>query len=284
MSDPLEEAVRIRRDGERGALCTVVRVSGSAPAREAMRMVVRGDGSQVGTIGGGHFEEECRRAALETMRDETCRTLSFSLDAKDDEFEPGLVCGGDLEVFVEPLTVPRLLVLGAGHLGRAIARVAAPAGFRVTVADDRREHARLERLPGAAEAIAAPWDEAFGRLAVDDTSSIVIVTRSWDLDERCLRWALGTPARYVGMLGSSRKIERVRASLCAAGVPESAFERLHAPVGLDLGARTHEEIAIAVVAELIAVRRTGASPRPAGTVRAQTKAASRPSGAKAGKA
>ncbi|HEU4394900.1 MAG TPA: XdhC/CoxI family protein [Planctomycetota bacterium] len=283
MSDPLEEAVRIRRAGERGALCTVVRVSGSAPAREAMRMVVRADGSQVGTIGGGHFEEECRRAALETMRDENCRTLSFSLDPAD-EMEPGLVCGGDLEVFVEPLGVPRLVVLGAGHLGRAIARVAAPAGFRVTVADDRREHARLERLPGAAEAIAAPWDEAFGRLATDETSSIVIVTRSWDLDERCLRWALGTSARYVGMLGSSRKVEKVREHLLRDGVPPGAFDRLHAPVGLELGARTHEEIAVAVVAELIAVRRTGASPRPAGPSRGSARSRERASRPKAGKA
>ena len=283
MSDPLEEAVRIRRAGERGALCTVVKVSGSTPAREAMRMVVRADGTQEGTIGGGRFEEECRRAALESMRDEKCRTMSFTLK-DDDEFEPGLICGGDLEVFVEPLTVPRLLVLGAGHLGRAIARVAAPAGFRVTVADDRRDHARLDRLPGAAEAISAPWEEAFGRMDADDGTAIVIVTRSCAIDERCLRWALGTPARYVGMLGSSRKVARVRESLTAAGVPASAFERLHAPVGLDLGARTHEEIAVAVVAELIAVRRTGASPRPAGAARSSSKPASRPSGAKAGKA
>ena len=279
MTDPLEEAVRIRRAGERGALCTVVRVSGSTPAREAMRMVVRADGSPSGTIGGGHFEEKVRLAALETMRDEKCRTLVFTLK-EDDEFEPRLVCGGDLEVFVEPLTVPRLLVLGAGHLGRAVARVAAPAGFRVSVVDDRREHARLERLPGAAEAIAAPWDEAFGRLEADDGTSIVIVTRSCAIDERCLRWALGTPARYVGMLGSSRKIARVREHLVAEGVPEKSFSRLHAPVGLDLGARTHEEIAIAVVAELIAVRRTGASPRPAGPARDSAKSA----GAKAGKA
>ena len=119
-----------------------------------------------------------------------------------------------------------------------------------------------------------------GRLEADDGTSIVIVTRSCAIDERCLRWALGTPARYVGMLGSSRKVARVREHLVAEGVPEKSFSRLHAPVGLDLGARTHEEIAIAVVAELIAVRRTGASPRPAGPARDSAKSA----GAKAGKA
>ncbi|MCK6480698.1 MAG: XdhC/CoxI family protein [Planctomycetes bacterium] len=277
MRDPLEEAVLLRRRGGRGALCTVTRVAGSAPAREAMRMTVRADGSAVGTVGGGRFEEEVRLAALRTMADETCRTLAFEL-TEDDEAEPGLVCGGTLEVFVEPLTVPRLVVLGAGHLGRALARVAAPAGFRVTVVDDRPTHATTERFPSAAEVVALPWEEALPSLAADDLTFVVIVTRTCAMDERCLRWALSTPARYVGMIGSTRKVAKARERLLREGVPAEAFERLHAPVGLDLGARTHEEIALAVAAELVAVRRTGASPRPAGSARLAAKAA------KAGKA
>ena len=274
MRDPLEEAVNIRRRGERGALCTVTRVSGSAPGREAMRMAVRGDGSSVGTVGGGSFEEEVRRAALLAMLDEKCRTLTFEL-TEDDEAEPGLVCGGTLEVFVEPLTVPRLVVLGAGHLGQAVARVAGPAGFRVTVADDRASHATRDRFPGAAEVLALPWERAFGEVPADDATYVVIVTRSCAIDERCLAWALGTPARYVGMIGSARKVGKARERLAARGVPEAAFERLHAPVGLDLGARTHEEIAVAVVAELVAVRRCGASPRPPGSARLAKAAAAR---------
>lgn len=266
MRDPLEVAVDLRRRGERGSLCTVTRVSGSAPAREAMRMAVRADGTFVGTVGGGSFEEEVRRAALLTMDDEKCRTLVFEL-TEDDEAEPGLVCGGTLEVFVEPLTVPRLAVLGAGHLGRAVARVAAGAGFRVTVADDRPTHATRERFPGAAEVLALPWEEAFEVLPADGNTFVVIVTRSCALDEKCLAWALRTRARYVGMIGSSRKIGKARERLADRGVPAEEFERLHAPVGLDVGARTHEEIAVAVVAELIAVRRTGSSPRPAGSAR-----------------
>ncbi len=266
MRDPLEEAVNLRRRGEKSALCTVVRVSGSTPGREAMRMAVRADGTFVGTVGGGRFEEDVRRAALLTMDDEKCRSLVFEL-TEDDEAEPGLVCGGTLEVFVEPLTVPRLAVLGAGHLGQAVARAAAPAGFRVTVADDRASHATRDRFPGAAEVLALPWEEAFEVLPADGTAYVVIVTRSCALDERCLEWALRSGARYVGMIGSSRKIVRARERLEARGVPASAFERLHAPVGLDIGARTHEEIAVAVVAELVAVRRTGASPRPAGPAR-----------------
>jgi len=266
MRDPLEEAVNIRRRGERGALCTVTRISGSTPAREAMRMAVRADGSFVGTVGGGRFEEEVRKAALLSMVDETCRTLSFEL-TEDDEAEPGLVCGGTLEVFVEPLTVPRLVVLGAGHLGHAVARVAGPAGFRVTVADDRASHATRDRFPGAADVFALPWDKCFEEIPLDDSTWVVIVTRSCALDERCLEWALRSKARYVGMIGSSRKIRRCREKLEARGVPAAAFERLHAPIGLDLGARTHEEIAVSIVAELVAVRRTGASPRPPGAAR-----------------
>lgn len=272
MRDPLEEAVLLRRRGERSALCTVTRISGSTPAREAMRMVVRADGTALGTVGGGRFEEEVRRAALLTMRDETCRTLSFEL-TEDDEAEPGLVCGGTLEVFVEPLTVPRLVVLGAGHLGLAVARVAAGAGFRVTVADDRGSHATRDRFPAAAEVLALPWEETFEAIPADDATYVVIVTRTCAMDERCLRWALGTEARYVGMIGSARKVGKARERLARDGIPEAAFERLHAPVGLDLGARTHEEIAVAVVAELIAVRRTGSSPRPAGSARLKAKGA-----------
>ncbi len=271
MRDPLEEAVALRRRGGRGALCTVTRISGSTPAREAMRMVVRADGSALGTVGGGHFEETVRKAALETMVDEECRTLVFEL-TEDDEAEPGLVCGGTLEVFVEPLTVPKLLVFGAGHLGRAVARVAAPAGFRVTVVDDRESHATRDRFPMASEVLAEPWDRAMESLEADDTTYVVIVTRSCTLDERCLAWALGSDARYVGMIGSRRKVGRAREHLVATGTPEEAFEGLHAPVGLDLDSRTHEEIAVAVVAELIAVRRAGASPRPAGAARLSQKA------------
>jgi len=172
---------------------------------------------------------------------------------------------------VEPLTVPGLVVLGAGHLGRAIARIAAPAGFRVAVADDRPGHANRERFPAAAEIHALPWEEAFEVLGVDDLASVVIVTRSCNLDERCLAWALSTPARYIGMVGSARKVARARERLAATGLASVAFERVHAPVGLDLGARTHEEIAVSVVAELIAVRRTGASPRPPGSARHGTR-------------
>jgi len=261
--DPLEAAVEIRKRGEKGALCTVTRTGGSTPAREAMRMVVRADGTALGTVGGGRFEEEVRRAALLAMVDEKCRTLAFEL-TEDDDMEPGLVCGDTLEVFVEPLTVPRLIVLGAGHLGRAVARVAAAAGFRVTVADDRPTHATRDRFPGAAEVLAIPFDGLSGALEADDTSYVVIVTRTCATDERCLAWALGTPARYVGMIGSARKVAKARERLLARGVPAAGLDRVHAPVGLDLGARTHEEIAVAIVAEMIAVRRLGSSPRRPG--------------------
>ncbi len=260
-ADPLEEAVALRRRGGRGALCTVTRISGSVPAREAMRMVVRGDGSTAGTVGGGRFEEEARLAALEAMVDERCRTLSFEL-TEDDEAEPGLVCGGTLEVFVEPLTVPRLILFGAGHLGRAIARIAAPVGFRVTVVDDRPSHADALRFPDAAEVLALPWDDAFARLEADATTWVVIATRTCALDERCLRWALGGAPRYVGMIGSTRKAKRARDRLQALGVPAARLDTVHCPVGLTIGARTHEEIAVSVVAQLIAERRGGTPPAP----------------------
>jgi xanthine dehydrogenase accessory factor len=186
------------------------------------------------------------------------------------------VCGGAVEVFVEPLTVPTCLLLGAGHLATAVAPVAAVAGFRVLVADDRATHANAERFPEAAECLVRPFPALLRELAprLGPGSWCVIVTRSHKLDEDCAAACLATPARYVGMIGSANKVERCRAALRERGLADEVIARLRAPVGLDLGAQTHGEIAVAIVAEMIAVRRGAAAPERA-------KAATPPVGVKA---
>src|SRR5579862_9727416 len=253
--DLYEEIVRLRKDGRRGAVATIVNVRGSIPSFKTAKMLVRDDGSIVGTIGGGCVEAEVWQAARDVMESERPRTLTFDLN-QDPKYDTGLVCGGTLEIFVEPILPPaELYIFGAGHVAASLYRVARIAGFDVTVVDDREAYANRERFPEAQQVIAEDFDKAMGQVVLNESSYIVIVTRGHRDDMRILRWAVQTPARYVGMIGSKRKTITIFKELQQEGVPANLFDRVHAPVGLDIGAVTPEEIAVAITAELIALRR-----------------------------
>jgi xanthine dehydrogenase accessory factor len=253
--DIYEQIVELRRAGRRGAVATIVNVRGSIPSFKTAKMLVRDDGSILGTIGGGCVEADVWQAAREVMESEKPRTLTFDLN-QDPKYDTGLVCGGTLEVFIEPILPPALLyVFGAGHVALSLCQTAAGAGFEVIVSDDRSSYATKERFPAAREVHALDFDEAMQKLDPDESSYIVIVTRGHRDDMRILRWAVQTRARYVGMIGSKRKVIQIFKTLEEEGVPAQLFERVHAPVGLDIGAITPEEIAIAITAELIAIRR-----------------------------
>jgi xanthine dehydrogenase accessory factor len=253
--DLYEEIVRLRKDGRRGAVATIVNVRGSIPSFKTAKMLVRDDGSIVGTIGGGCVEAEVWQAAREVMESEKPRTLTFDLN-QDPKYDTGLVCGGTLEIFVEPVLPPAdLYIFGAGHVAASLYKVARIAGFDVTVVDDREAYANRERFPEAQQVIAEDFDKAAAHLAPNETSYIVIVTRGHRDDMRMLRWAVQTPARYIGMIGSKRKTITIFKELQAEGLPRQLFDRVHAPVGLDIGAITPEEIAVSITAELIAKRR-----------------------------
>jgi xanthine dehydrogenase accessory factor len=253
--DLYEEIVRLRKDGRRGAVATIVNVRGSIPSFKTAKMLVRDDGSIVGTIGGGCVEAEVWQAAREVMELERPRTLTFDLN-QDPKYDTGLVCGGTLEIFVEPVLPPAdLYIFGAGHVAASLYKVAKIAGFDITVVDDRETYANRERFPEAQQVIADDFEKAAARLAPSESSYIVIVTRGHRDDMRMLRWAVQTPARYVGMIGSKRKTITIFKELQAEGLPAHLFDRVHAPVGLDIGAITPEEIAVSITAELIAKRR-----------------------------
>jgi len=260
--DIYEHIVELRHQGRRGAVATIVNVRGSIPSFQTAKMLVRDDGSIVGTIGGGCVEADVWQAAREVMESEKPRTLKFDLN-QDPKYDTGLVCGGTLEVFVEPILPPALLYLfGAGHVAINLCRTAAPAGFDVIVTDDRSSYATQERFPAASEVHALDFGEAMKRLDPNESSYIVIVTRGHRDDMRILRWAVQTRARYVGMIGSKRKVIEISKSLQAEGIPAHLFDRVHAPIGLDIGAVTPEEIAVAITAELIAIRRHASSALP----------------------
>jgi len=253
--DIYEQIVQLRREGRRGAVATIVNVRGSIPSFKTAKMLVRDDGSIVGTIGGGCVEADVWQAAREVMESEKPRTLKFDLN-QDPKYDTGLVCGGTLEVFVEPVLPPALLyVFGAGHVAFNLCQTAANAGFDVIVTDDRSSYATKERFPTAREVHALDFDEATKQLDPNESSYIVIVTRGHRDDMRILRWAVQTRARYVGMIGSKRKVIEIFKTLQKEGVPAHLFDRVHAPVGLDIGAVTPEEIGVAITAELIAIRR-----------------------------
>jgi len=260
--DIYEQIVQLRREGRRGAVATIVNVRGSIPSFRTAKMLVRDDGSIAGTIGGGCVEAEVWQAAREVMESEKPRTLTFDLN-QDPKFDTGLVCGGTLEVFVEPILPPALLyVFGAGHVSLSLCQTAANAGFDVVVTDDRSSYATKERFPTASQVHALDFDEATQKLDPNESSYIVIVTRGHRDDMRILRWAVQTRARYVGMIGSKRKVIQIFNALREEGIPAHLFDRVHAPIGLDIGAITPEEIAVAITAELIAVRRQAASALP----------------------
>jgi xanthine dehydrogenase accessory factor len=260
--DIYEEITKLRKAGRKGALATIIEVQGSIPSYESSKILVRDDGSIVGTVGGGCVEAEVWSVAQEVMREEKPRRLHFNLN-QNPEYDEGLVCGGSLDIFVEPiLATPTLYLFGGGHVSLSIAKVASLAGFDTVIVDDRANFASKERFPEAIETHAGPWEEIFPKLKLNEFSYVVIATRGHKGDLTCLRWAVTTPARYVGMVGSKRKLIEFYKVLEREGIPAAQLEQVRSPVGLEIGALTPQEIAVSVVAEMIAVRRGAAATLP----------------------
>ena len=260
--DIYEEIVQLRREGRRGALATIINVRGSIPAFETAKMLVRDDGTIAGTIGGGCVEAEVWQAAKEVMQEEKPRSLTFNLN-NNPKYDSGLVCGGTLEVYIEPvLPAATLYIFGAGHVALNLYKVARMAGFDVIVVDDREAYANRERFPQAKDVYADDFDRVLNQLSPSESSYLVITTRGHRDDMRVLRWAVGTPARYIGMIGSQRKVIAIYKELERERIPREKLERVYAPMGIDVGAITPEEIAVSVAAELIAIRRNSAAVLP----------------------
>ncbi|MGH9599041.1 MAG: XdhC family protein [Terracidiphilus sp.] len=250
-----EEIVKLQREGRRGAVATIVNVRGSIPSFKSAKMLVRDDGSIAGTIGGGCVEAEVWQAARGVIASEKPTTLTFDLN-QDPKYDTGLVCGGTLEIFIEPvLPQPLLYIFGAGHVALELYKAAKNAGFEIVVADDRATYANRDRFPEAREVMAEDLDRAMAALKPNESSYMVIVTRGHHDDMRVLRWAVQTPAHYIGLVGSKRKAITIYRALLEEGLKPELFDRVHSPVGLDIGAVTPEEIAISIIAEIIGIRR-----------------------------
>ena len=240
--------------GERAALATVVRAAGSTPQEPGARLLLYEDGRTLGTVGGGRIEQVVLEALTEALRDGASRAVAWDLG-----HDLGMCCGGRMEVFIEPLDgSARLIVFGAGHVARATAHLAQRIGFRVVIVDEREELNSEERFPDCTRLLMA-CDEAVTKLEPRGTDWMLVMTHDHRLDEEALAKVLTGAHRYIGMIGSRRKVLRILARIEARRGALS-LERVFAPVGLDLGALGPEEIAVSVAAELIALRHGRSAP------------------------
>jgi xanthine dehydrogenase accessory factor len=253
--DVLESALRAEEQGQPAALVTVVATEGSTPQKAGAKMVVYPDGRIVGTIGGGCVEAEMTRRARHAI--ETHRSQMASYDLTPDQAgEDGLVCGGRMQVFIEPIEgTPTLCLFGAGHVAQPLAHMAKAVGFRVEVADDRVKFANRERFPEADLVLVDDFPSAARQMTLGPNSYAVVVTRGHKGDGEALEAVLGRGLRFVGLLGSRPKLVHIAAALEEKGLSPERLAEIHCPLGIGIGALTPEEIAVSVLAEMIAVRR-----------------------------
>ncbi|HWR10958.1 MAG TPA: XdhC/CoxI family protein [Rectinemataceae bacterium] len=254
-ADIFAEAARLSRFGLRFALAGIVSSSGSTPRSKA-RMLMRGDGTTLGTIGGGIVESKVIADAAECLKSGESRTARYDLDTCSGKDSVGMLCGGSMEVFIDVVVGrPRLVIIGAGHVGLALAKLADFAGFGVAVVDERPSMVTGERFP-MAEALYCDGDlvESLNKLPADPEALIVIATHSDD--ERALRAMIGRPWKYLGMLGSRGKVSLLMEKLGREGVEPTLLAKVRAPIGLDIDAETPEEIAISILSEIIADTRS----------------------------
>ena len=251
----LTAAAEALKRGEAAALVTVVRANGSTPQRVGAKMLVFADGRTVGTIGGGCYENDAFWKAREAIQ--TGRPVLLHYELNDDfAQENGLICGGQMDVHVDPLIpAPDLYIIGGGHVGWHLGRAAAEAEFRLHIIDDREKFASRERFPQADEVIVAPIGEWLHAASLPSSAYVVIVTRGHQDDLDSLRALAARDLRYLGLIGSRAKVTRIYDALLAEGLPAECLRRVHAPIGLNIGAVTPAEIAISILAQLIAVRR-----------------------------
>jgi len=256
MSQEVFEALTQALDrGEDAALVTIVSAQGSTPQRVGAKMLVFADGRTVGTIGGGCYENDAFWKAKEALQSR--KPLLVKYDLTDDfAQESGLICGGNMQVYIEPLeSTPHLHVIGAGHVGFHLAKLAHTIGFKIHVLDDREKFASAERFPEAEDVTVDSIPEWLHSAVIPSSAYVVIVTRGHTHDLDALRSLAARDLRYLGLIGSKAKVKRIYDALLAEGMPSECLQRVHAPVGLDIGAVSPEEIAVSILAELIAVRR-----------------------------
>ncbi len=260
--DILEELVLARQEGNPVALAVIVKARGSVPRHTGTKMLFYADGRTSGTIGGGELEARVMQQALASLEDNKSRYIPYSL-VDPERGDPG-VCGGEVEVFVEPYLPPAaILIIGCGHVGQAVAQLASWLGFRVVVSDDREGMATPEVVPDADLYFPGSIEDTLSSFKVNTTTYVVAVTRNVEVDRVILPKILETEAPYIGIIGSRRRWEETQRLLSEDGIDKDQMSRFHSPIGLELHAETPEEIAVSILAEVIMIHRGGSGNRMA---------------------
>jgi xanthine dehydrogenase accessory factor len=258
MLEIYQEITKLISAGERAVLATVISSQGAAPRKAGAKILIKRDGTTIGTIGGGSVEHLICKQAGDMMDSTEAQVVHFDLSGEGDS--PGMICGGQMDIFLEPIA-PRetLYLFGAGHISQNVAAMGKRLGFQVVVIDPRAEFNNAELFPAADSLMVEEYARAFSHLHIDDQSYIVIFTPGHVFDEQCLEFAAGTGARYIGMIGSEKKVRDIKKRLLAKGTAQHRLDKVHAPIGLAIGAETPEEIAVSILAEIVEVRRASSS-------------------------
>ncbi len=249
-----ERIIEMIGKGEPAALISVVETKGSAPGREGFKMVVDRQGGTLGTVGGGLIEAEAIKDALSAIEEGRSRMKNYRLD-QETAGSLGMLCGGEVSLFIDVVVPPpSLVIVGAGHIAQPLAAMAKIVGFTVTVVDDRDDFCSRERFPGADELLVGEMEKVLEELEVHGGSYIVIVTRGHAFDQLALEKMLPREVPYLGMIGSRKKVQKIFQNVTQKGFSEEKLQRVKAPIGLDIGALTAEEIAVSILAQIISVK------------------------------
>lgn len=256
MDTVLRALADLSQTGTSAALCTIIQAKGSTPRKAGAKMLVYNDGSFVGTIGGGEIEARVIQEAIHAIQTGETKILSF--DLIDPQKGDAGICGGTQEVFIDPLKQPQeLIVIGGGHVGRAVVHLGKWLGFRVILSDDREKFCTPENAPGADQYIHCSLDQFSQQYEIAPQSAIVLATRNNQVDIQGLPELLETPAAYIGVISSRRRWKLTREELAKVGIKKEKLDWIKAPIGLDIKAETPEEIALSILAEVIQTIRAG---------------------------
>ena len=254
MENLFETIVDLKKSGKPAALAIIIRTEGSTPRKVGTKMLILKDGKPIGTMGGGDLENRVIQEALECIKQGVPRMTFFTLDIEKGKLD--MMCGGKLDVYIEPI-IPneKLIIFGAGHITRSLAPLMKGAGFKVSVVEDSPDLLRKDQFPETEDLIFTEMEQFARDLPSDPRTYIVLLSRGFSKDKTILTQLIQKDFNYIGMIGSLRKINTLREDFQKEGIPEELFSKLQAPIGLDIGAETPEEIAISIAAEIIAVKK-----------------------------
>jgi len=254
MESFFEKIVELKKSGELFALAITVKAEGSTPRKVGAKMIILRDGKTAVTLGGGDLEKKVIEEAINGIKQGQPRVASFTLDIEKGKLD--MMCGGKLDIYIEPiLPDEKLVIFGAGHITRSLAPLMKLAGFQVSVVEDSPDLLQKDKFPETEDLILTDMEQFAGDLPPDPNTYIVILSRGFSKDEAILCRLIQKDFKYIGMIGSMRKITAMRENLQKQGIPREAFNELQAPIGLDIGAETPEEIAISIAAEIIASKK-----------------------------